>query len=179
LNNKIMRMVLAAALALVLALALAACGEDEVSVDEAIDKAVEQAEEQLGTGEEIDACELLTQKDANDLFRKEATKGTPNTPMVLGECVWEWDSETSNQSVILMVQAGELFYVDDPALESVDIGDRGNIEVNEAAEMIFIQWVQDGNTYSLNYFSIGDDMPEITSMRSDVEALAEEISGRI
>lgn len=172
-KSKKVTMFLAVALAFMLALSLTACGEEEVDVDKIIEKATDEVMDGEGT---FDACKYLTQEDASALFGKEAVEGTPNTPLVLGECVWEWDSDTSNQSIILMAQAGEIYYVEGTGNDPIDIGDKGNVEVNEAADMIFIQWVQDGNTYSLNYFSIGDDMPDVLTMKSDVEALAQEIS---
>lgn len=172
-NKKKVPIILAITLAFMLALSLTACGDEEVDVDKIIEKATDEVMNGEAT---VDACKYLSREDASTLFGKEAVEGTPNTPLVLGECVWEWDSETSNQSIILMVQAGELYYVEGTDTEPIDIGDKGNVEINEAADMIFIQWVQDGNTYSLNYFSIGDDMPGILTMKSDVEALARKIS---
>ncbi|MHB0914985.1 MAG: hypothetical protein ACYC5A_06690 [Thermoleophilia bacterium] len=175
-KNSKASIVMVIALVLMLSLGLAACGEEEVDVDKIIEKATDEVMDNQGT---FDACKYLTQEDASALFGKEAVEGTPNTPLMLGECVWEWDSDTSNQSIILMAQAGEIYYVEGAGTEPVDVGEKGNIEVNEAADMIFIQWVQDGNTYALNYFSIGDDMPDILTMGSDVEALAKKISAAL
>lgn len=171
--------IIAAVAAVALALMSAACGDEEQGIDEAIDKAVQQAEDQLGeSGDTIDACAILTSEDASDLFGAEAKQDESTAPLVLGECIWSNETETGSQLLQMQIYSGEQFYSEDEGAETFDIGDKGNIKV-DAFSGIDIQWVQDGKTVALSYFNLGEGVPEVQSKVEEMKALALKVSDEL
>jgi hypothetical protein len=171
----------AVAIILIIALSafLASCGEEEVDIDDVVEQAVDQAEEQMGgDGGDIDACAIVTQQDASDIFEGDAVKNTSTAPLVLGECIWSQDTDMASQLLQIQIYDGEQFYADDPEAEPFDLGDKGKIAIDEFAG-IDIQWVQDGMTVALSYFSFGEGVPDIQSKVGDMKSLAEKVSGEL
>lgn len=161
----------------VLALSIAACGEEEEEVD--VDQIIEEATEQMaGGGEEINACAIVTQQDASDLFGGEAEQDESTAPLVAGECIWSQDTDMASQLLQFRVWDGEQFYFDDPEAEQLDLGDKGWMSVDDFAG-IDIMWIQDGKTIDLSYFNVGEGMPTIDSKVEEMKALAQQVSDKL
>lgn len=168
------------ALAVMMMFILAACGDesDEAQVDEIVEKATEQS----GGGEgKIDACDIVTEETATELFGQPASpeEGTPVIdPNMLGECLWTWDTEMSNQLLQFRVWNGDVYYGMPGDAEPYDIGEQGYIRVNELAG-IDISWVQDGKTVEVSYFNIGPDAPPLESKVEEMKDLAKQVEGEL
>jgi hypothetical protein len=160
---------------MVLMLAVAACGEEDVDADQVVEVATEQME---SGGDEIDACAIVTQDIATELFGDQAIQdeGTPVLdPNLMGECIWTWDTDLSNQLLQFRVWNGEVYYSETDGAEAIDLGDKGQIRVDDLGG-IDITWVQDGNTVELSYFNIGPDVPEMQSKVQEMKDLAQQVS---
>ena len=178
-KNRSIMGVLAAVVALALMVALAACGEEEVDVDKVVEQAVDQATDDSGA--EIDACAIVTQQMASEIFGNEAVKdeGIPVIdPSMMGECLWTYDTETSGQLLQFRVWDGEIYYSMPSDAEAFDLGDQGYIRVNEYAG-IDISWVQEGKTIDLSYSTVGPDSPELQSKVPEMKDLAMQVSDEL
>lgn len=138
-----------------------------------------QAAGQNGSSGQIDACSVVTQQDATQLFGKPASpqQGQLNVdPNMLGECLWTWDTETSNQLLQFRIWNGSQYYGNPPAnSQPLDIGDKGYIQLNEFAG-VSIEWVQGDKTITLDYSTIGSDVPKATTKADAVKNLAQNVS---
>lgn len=129
----------------------------------------------------IDACKVVTQEDATKLFGKPASpqEGTPVLdPSLMSECLWTWDTEMSNQLLQFYIWNGEQYYGETPGAQSINLGDKGFIRVNEFAG-VDIEWIQDGKTISLSYSTIGTEVPDATTKAEEVKSLARKIEGQL
>jgi len=128
------------------------------------------------------ACNIVTEADATALFGKQAVKdegALVTDPNMLGECLWTWDTDTSNQLIQFRVWNGEQYYGQEPAgSQSLDLGDKAFMTVGSLAG-VDITWVQDGKTIQLSYSNIGDDVPDPATKVEEVKQLAQKASGQL
>ena len=128
--------------------------------------------------EKIDACALLAQADAEAIFGGAATpdQGAPVTdPNYLGECLWSHDTMTTGSLLALYVWKGAQYYNPPPPAQPFAIGEMGAVAADDSAG-VDIEWVQDGRTYVLSYFTTGPGAPAETAAAEQVKALALQIS---
>lgn len=162
--------------AIVLIFAFTACGDEEKKSDAG------QPAPAAGNGAATaDACKLVTQEDASQLFGKPASPEESGAfvidPNMVSECLWTWDSpEADNQLLQFRIWNGEMYYSEpsDSYTQTLDIGDKGNIRVHKTAG-VDIQWVQDGKTIDLSYSTVGTGVPDPTTKVEEVKALARKV----
>jgi hypothetical protein len=167
-----------------LSIAAVACGDD-ASADGSSDGggAGSGASPQPG---EIDACAIVTQQDASELFGQPAVpeQGTPVVdPALIGECLWTYEVEdeigsVSSQLLQFYVWEGEMYHSVPEPSEPFAVGQDGYLVVSDLSG-VDIGWIQDGNAIALSYFSIGDNMPTHASRVEPMKALALEVSDRL
>lgn len=162
-----------------LLLVFTACGEDEAAdADNVIEEAVEKAQD---AGRQIEACDIVTQQVATELFGDTAVKdeGVPvlDTNM-LGECIWTWDTDQSNQLLQFRIWGSDTYYSVPDDSEPIDLGEMGNIRVNDMAGIDII-WVQEGKTVELSYFNFGPEAPELQTKVQAMKDMAVEVSGEV
>lgn len=174
---QLLRVTFLVLLVLLLAVGAAACGDEEEEVD--VDQIIEEATEQAAAGgDQINACAIVTEQDATELFGGEAVQEEPTAPLVMGECVWSWEADMASQLLQFRVWDGEEFYFDNPEAETLAVGDKGYISVDEFAG-IDIMWIQDGKTIDLSYFTVGEGVPTVESKVEEMKALAEKVSDKL
>ena len=171
-----------------------ACGgnDDDETLDD-IQEAIEEGnlddiEDAGDPGELPDACELVTQEDAEELFGEAAERGEETAPIDLGtSCVWKnVDGEEVGQVAHLLlvnVFEGDAFY-DPEAGEAIDdLGSRASVQTGEGiGEGVDVQFVEDGRTVTVGYstVNIGVDEEVIAADKADdVIALARQASERM
>jgi hypothetical protein len=136
-----------------------------------------------GGTNKIDACNLVTQTDANSLFGQTATKdtgvGTPD-PGLIGQCVWNYDNSTDNSSELLQIQIydKDTYYSEPSGATPFAIGDKGYVSVGGLAG-VDVGWVQDGKTLTLSYSTIGPSVPEASTKAEDVKTLAKKVESAL
>ncbi len=160
--------------ALLLVLAVSACGSSTGG-----NAGDTQAAGQNGGPDQIDACSIVTQQDATQLFGKPASPQQAQLnvdPNMLGECLWTWDTQTSNQLLQFRIWNGPQYYGNPPAdSQPLDIGDKGYTRKNEFSG-VTIEWVQNGKTITLDYSTIGSDVPNAATKSDAVKNLAQKAS---
>ena len=190
----------------VTALGVAACGgddDDPQSVEEDIrdaiddgnlDEVEDEIDDVVDGGDLPDACELVTQDDAERLFGEPAQEAEDSSPVDLGSsCLWENadGAELGQVGHLLQVRVfdGEQFYgadayEDETALD--DLGDRGFVRSGEGTFAgVEVQFVQDGNTVTLSYSTVNigveNDADEVNAADHEdtVVELARQASGRM
>lgn len=162
---------------------IAGCGDDN-GANGTADNGQAAKVEDNGAGDQksIEACNAVTQQDATKIFGKPASEEESNTlvvdPNMLGECLWSYDTETSSQLIQFRVWNGEIYFAPTADSETFDIGDKGAIRVNTFAG-VDVEWVQDGKTITLSYFTTGSDVPDATTKVEEVKALAKQVEDRL
>jgi hypothetical protein len=128
----------------------------------------------------VDACSLVTQADAEELFGRPAVreKGTPSfSGMLLGDCLWTWDTESSNQ--LLQLHVWKDRKLTPPAdAQPLDLGEGGSARVHPVAG-VDIEWRQDGKVLTLSYSTLGPDAPKAPDKADAVRGLARKAAGRL
>lgn len=160
------------ALAVAALLVLGGCGGDEQSSPTG-------GEAKNNGG--LDACAIVTRDDATRLFGKPASpySGTPVLdPNMLGECLWTWDSDTSNHLLQFRIWNGERYYSAMPDSQPVDFAATGFIRSHPMAG-VDVGWIQDGRTISLSYSTVGPDVPKAQTRVDAVKELAATVSSRM
>lgn len=162
--------------AIVLIFAFTACGDEEKKSDGALPAPA------AGNGAATaDACKLVTQEDASQLFGKPATlmtEGTQLDPTMVSSCNWTWDTDTQNQLLQFNIWNGEQFYDSySTDVQKLELGDRGWIRVTGGVN---IQWVQDDKTIDISYTTIdmspgAREIPEASTKVEEVKALARKV----
>jgi hypothetical protein len=99
-------------------------------------------------------------------------------PALLGECLWQWDTETSSQLLQFYVWDGPEYHSVPTGSEPFAVGEQGYVLVGPVLG-IDIQWVQDGRTIVLSYSKVGPDAPPVETKVDAMKALAQEVSGRL
>lgn len=170
---------------LIIALAAVSCGEETKTESGApADKAATGSGGSSGSSggsASSDACQIVTKEDATKLFGQTASpeEGTPvYDPKMVGECLWTWDTDTGNQLLQFRIWDGEQYYSDSPNSQPIDIGEKGNIVLNEFLG-VDITWLQDGKTYSLSYSTSGSNVPDATTKAEEVKSLAKKVEGQV
>lgn len=138
-------------------------------------------------GDLPDACELVTQEDAAELFELEAVKADEaGTPSGAAECIWEnvGSDELGNPSHLLQmyVWPGEAYYSEEAYPEAEPIDDLGDRAFVASEGSVDVLWVQDGKTFSLSYtilnIGVEGETVEAPSRADAVVDLAHQASER-
>ena len=128
-----------------------------------------------GNPKKVDACAIVTQTDAEQLFEVSATLGKPSgvvAPALIGECVWEWQDAYANSRLLqFYVWEGEDRYIPNKNSTPFAIGEKGSIDVSGGLIGVDIQWLQAGKVADLSYFTYGDVPDELTKV-DELKALA-------
>ena len=131
--------------------------------------------------DKIDACNVVTQEDAAKIFNNAATKseGVPVAdPNVLGECEWSHDTDMNSQLIQFRVWNGEKYYGPSNDSKPLDVGDKGWIAVKQSAG-VDMEWVQDGKTVQLSYFTTGPGAPAASAQTEAMKALAKQAAAKL
>lgn len=135
-----------------------------------------------GNPKKIDACAIVTQADASQLFGVPATPGKPSgavDPALIGECIWEWqDSQANSHLLQFYVWEGEDYYEPSAASTPFAIGEKGVIDVSGGLIGVDIHWLQTGKVADLSYFTVGNVPDELTKV-DEVKALALAASAKL
>lgn len=171
--------------AVALALVASACGGDD---DDAAggDDSTQQTDGGASDDgkDEIDACAIVSQEDATEIFGAEATTsdlGVSPVPdqFLDGVCGWDWDSpEADSQLIQFYVWSGKQFFSAAGAngAEAYDIGDEGWIKVVD--QSVDFMWLHGDQTVSLSLFTIGD-IPDNPDRVDQMKALAAKIDAAL
>lgn len=133
------------------------------------------------TSGKIDACALITQDDATALFGMPAVRdqGTPVVdPNMMGECLWTWDSESSNQLLQIRIWNGTQYYSAPDDSQPVDFAETGYIRTHPIGG-VDIDWTQDGKTVSVSYSTIGPDVPKAETRAEEVKQVAQKLQAAL
>lgn len=169
--------------ALLLAVAVAtACGGASESDNRAAAPA-SGAPPDSSTDAKPDACSIVTQEDATALFEQPAERQQGQglaMPMMIGECLWTWDTETSNQLLQFRIWSTELAYSqsDDEFTEAFDLADRGHVRAHPQGG-VDVSWVQGGRMIGLSYSKVGPAVPSPLTKTDAMKALARKVSGKL
>jgi hypothetical protein len=138
-----------------------------------------------------DACELVTEADAAELFGEPARR-RESTPVVdLGaECLWEnVEAEVVGREAHLLqvhVYAGEQFYseqVYDDARALEGLGERAFVSTEALGGGVIVSWADDGLVFDIDYtiidFSPADDQGQATAKADAVVELARRAADRV
>lgn len=159
-----------------IALLLAGCGGDAPPSDSDAGDAPAKAMA-------FDACAVVTQGDATALFGEEAVhqEGQGFQPsMMLGECMWTWDTDTANQLLQFRVWDTEQGYSrpEDEFTQTFAIGDRGHVRMHPLAG-VDVEWVQDNRTVGLSYSKVGGELPDAATKADALKSLASRVAGQL
>jgi len=127
------------------------------------------------------ACDIVTQQDATALFGQTASPQEGQLvvdPNLIGECLWTWDTATSNQLLQFRIWNGPQYYGAPSDSQPLDIGEKGYIRVHPLAG-VDIEWVQNGKTISLSYSTIGSDIPNATTKVEELKTLARKVEKQL
>ncbi|MHB8860050.1 MAG: hypothetical protein ACYC6Z_11320 [Thermoleophilia bacterium] len=133
------------------------------------------------TADKIDACGVVTQEDAAKIFSNPATRSEGALvvdPNMLGECEWSHDADMNSQLIQFRVWNGEKYYGPSNDSKPLDVGDKGVISVNQYTG-VDMQWVQDGKTVELSYFTTGPGAPEASAKTEEMKALAKQAAAKL
>lgn len=148
---------------------LVGCGEEESDAPEG-----SAGGDSGAAAAKVDACGIVTQDDATQLFGQTASPytGTPALDAnMLGQCLWSWDSDTSSHLLQFHVWNGEQYYSTMPDSEPLDFVETGYIRIREVAG-VDIAWLRNGKMVSLSYSTIGRDVPKAATKVGQVKQLA-------
>lgn len=167
------------------ALLLLACGKDSGTAPSGAegDKGNPGAAESSGKAAAFDACALLTQADATELFgvpAKKYTSGAQTPDAQLQACGWDHDfPDNSSHLLQLVTYDTDIAYSADPDSKPFEIGDKGNVKVHKMSG-VDVTWVQKGKTLSVAYSTTGPSaVPEDITKAEQVKALAKKIESRL
>jgi hypothetical protein len=144
-------------LCLVVAAALAAsvlgCGSDDGKSGEGL----------TGTNK-IEACKIVTQEAATDLFTVPAVSEPPDSNpsgLILAQCHWTTDDVDNSQLLQFYVWDGPEGYSTPSDSQPFDIGEKGHIRtvLGTGQNFVEIMWVQDALTVTLDYSCLGSFTP--------------------
>lgn len=162
------------AASVMLAMTAGACGGGGGEVSQNQPEAdVEEAAGPAGT----EACRLVSQEDASALFGQPASADSgPSTPGMHGQCLWTWDTDTSNQ--LLQFHIWDRIAYDAPEdSEPLDLGEEGYVRAHPMAG-VDIAWIDGNRMLSLSYSTVGPDAPEAASKVEEMKALARQVASR-
>lgn len=120
------------------------------------------------------ACEIVTQQRASDLFGQPAVADTGHSAVtMIDQCLWTWDSDTSNQLLQFHIWDPRGYSMPEDA-EALDIGEGGYIRQHPIGG-VDISWLQNNQLISLAYSTIGPDAPKATERAGQLIALARQV----
>ena len=130
----------------------------------------------------VDACQLLTKDDATAFFGQPASSQVPEMaplPDQIGVCQWGWVGAEQAQQVALkvMTSPGNHYFEIDGA-QALQLGDKGQLVIDETTLSMDVDWVQNGKFFDLHYFASPFDAFD-KGKAGPLESLAREISGRL
>ncbi len=171
-----------AAILLLIVAALAGCDGNGTGSNGENAPAPSAEKSAAGDNQKIGACGLVTQQDASKVMGKEAKKDESGNvvvdPAMLGECLWSYEYQYGSELIQFRIWGSDAYYSQMPGSQSFDIGDKGSITVSNAVG-VDIEWVQDGKSYTLSYFTTGPDAPQAAARVEEVKALAKKVSGQV
>jgi hypothetical protein len=132
----------------------------------------------------VDACALVTQAEAAELFGEAADREqgvTVTDPAMIGECIWEHETPAGSHQLQVRVWGSPQYYTptDDDFTRPLEVGERGYVRVHSASG-VDIAWVQGGRVYELSYFTVGaPGFPKATERVGAVTALARRTSSKL
>jgi hypothetical protein len=130
----------------------------------------------------VDACALVTQSDATALFGQPAVEDQEDAIIVdaqlLGECLWTWDTDTSNQLLQLYVWGSREYHSTPDASEPLAVGEDGNIVVSDVLG-IDVEWLHGDWSLVLSYSNVGPDVPDVSSRVEPMKMLAATVDDRL
>lgn len=135
--------------------------------------------------QKVDACTIVTQQDATNLFGVTASPEPADVTgdLLLGQCHWTWDTGTENQLLQFYIWDPPEGYSTPSDSEPFAIGEKGNLRVvpgGPGQGFIDVMWVQAANTIVLGYSAIGSSNTPITQAKIDaVKALALATSAKL
>jgi hypothetical protein len=161
----------------------AACGGSDQGEERASAPAGASAKQSQASGSKIDACALVTQADATTLFGQPATRQEGSkiaAPMMIGECLWTWDAETSNQLLQFRVWSTEQAYSrpEDEFVQDFPLGDRGHVHAHPQAG-VSIEWIQGGKMIGMHYSKVGSAVPSPVTKTEALKELARKVAGKL
>lgn len=168
--------------AIVLATAMAACGGSGGG-DEPATPARGPETPRAPSGTAVDACAIVTQADATALFGQPAVRQEGQkipVPIMIGECLWTWDTDTANQLLQFRVWSTESAYSrpEDGFTQPLELGDRGHVRAHPQGG-VDIEWVQGGRMIGLSYSKVGSAVPSPTTKAEAMKELARTVAGRL
>jgi len=134
-----------------------------------------------GGAQKIDACKLLTQDDATQLFGQTAAQDSGaqiTDPHLLGECLWRWEDATTydSQTIQFRLWDGENYYSEPTSAEPFAIGDKGYVGT-DAFDSVDIGWLQGTVAVDLTYTTGGPTIYKATTKKDETKALALKVAG--
>lgn len=162
-------------LAAIAGLLLAACNAAE---EPAAPGAPEAASGPTEEPAAIDACAIVTAKDAATVFGQPASPDTGHSGVsMIAQCLWTWDTETSNQ--LLQFHIWDPLGYDVPeGAEPLDLGEGGYL-LDHPLLGVDIAWLQGGRHISLSYSTVGPDAPKAGERVEQMVALARQVADRL
>ena len=125
-------------------------------------------------GPQSDACAIVTQQDASNLFGQPAVPDTGQTGVTMvAQCLWTWDTDTSNQLLQFHIWDPRGYDMPEDA-EPLAIGDGGYIRKHPVSG-VDIAWLQNGQLISLAYSTIGPDAPKAIDRAEQLIELARQV----
>lgn len=131
-----------------------------------------------GGGSEIDACAIVTQADANDLFGETAQQGdSSKLPGLLGECLWEADGQMHGHLLQFAVWDGEEYYSEPADGQPLAVGEKGYIKVLD--DSVHMAWVQDDKGIVMSYSTYGTSITPAGDKEAEMRELANKASAAL
>lgn len=132
-------------------------------------------------GSTIDACAIVTESDATQLFGFPAVKDTTSPvsdPALEGSCVWSYDDVSGGESHLLQfyVWNGESYYIEPSGAQPVAVGDKGYSTVTPLKDLE-IGWLHGQLALNLSYGTIGPSAPDPTTKSDALKSLAQKADG--
>jgi hypothetical protein len=126
----------------------------------------------------MDACAIVTQADASELFGQPASPDVGHSGVsMIAQCLWTWDTDTSNHLLQFHIWDPLGYDMPDDA-EPLDLGEKGFIRKDPMGG-VDIEWLQNNQLISLSYSTIGPDAPEAMDRVEQMIALARQVEDRL
>jgi hypothetical protein len=166
-----------------LAALIAACGGSGGGEERSSTPASTPTPNSEKSASQIDACALVTQADATALFGQPATRQDgPKiaVPIMIGECIWTWDADSSNQLLQFRVWSTEQAYSrpNDEFVQDFPLGDRGHVHAHPQGG-VSIEWIQGGKMIGMHYSKIGSAVASPVTKAEALKELARKVSGTL
>lgn len=135
-----------------------------------------------GGASSIDACSIVTQADATQLFGETAEKfvgsgpGTPD-PALRGECSWDYDYPDGSSHLLQFHIWDKDYYFEPTGAEAFALGEDGYVLT--ATKSVDLGWVQGELSADLSYSTNGPSAPDAAPKKEEVKTLATAAAGKL